>query len=126
MKRGIKELAVLVAGLALTAGPGLAAPKATNAATPTNHTVSAAVARKAALAAVRGKASTPKLENEEGKMQYAVFVRHGSALYEVMVDAHTGKVTSKEKTSDAEERREAAAEARAKSGAHTTARHPAK
>jgi hypothetical protein len=60
------------------------------------------------LGAVVGKA---KLENEEGKWQYAVNIRTKKSLMEVMVDARTGKIASAEKTSKAEEAAEAKADA---------------
>ena len=51
------------------------------------------------------------LENEDGSWQYAVNVRSGKVLREVMVNAKTGKIASVEVTSKAEEKREAQAEA---------------
>lgn len=51
------------------------------------------------------------LENEEGSWQYAVNVRSGKVLREVMVNAKTGKIASVEVTSKAEEKQEAQAEA---------------
>jgi VCBS repeat-containing protein len=77
-----------------------------------HSSVSAEQAKAAALkkypGTVEGKIA---LENEDGKWQYAVNVRSGKTLREVMVDAHTGKIASVEVTTKAEEAREAKAEA---------------
>lgn len=51
------------------------------------------------------------LEDEDGKWQYAVNVRSGRTLREVMVDANTGKIASVEVTTKAEEAQEQKAEA---------------
>lgn len=50
------------------------------------------------------------LENEEGSWQYAVNVRSGKVLREVMVDAKTGKIANVEVTSKSEEAKEQKAE----------------
>src|SRR5437879_6542719 len=74
--------------------------------------VTIAQAEAAALKKYHGKVEgKTKLENEGGKWQYAVNVRSGKTLHEVMVDAKTGKIASAEVTTKAEEAREAAAEA---------------
>ena len=50
------------------------------------------------------------LEDEEGAWQYAVNIRSGKVLREVMVSAMTGKIANMEVTSKAEEARESKAE----------------
>lgn len=76
-------------------------------------------ARKAALARYKGTVvGKVLLENEEGKWQYAVNVRSGKTLREVMVDARTGKIDSVEVTSAREEAAEAKAEKAQKAGKH--------
>ncbi len=75
--------------------------------------VSVSAARKAATKSVHGRVKSVKLENEEGKQQYAVMVKDAKGLHEVMVDAHTGQVASQETVTVAEEARENAAEAKA-------------
>ena len=73
--------------------------------------ISSAQAQKAALAKYHGSVvGKVELENEEGKWQYAVNVRSGKILREVMVDANSGKIASVEVTSAKEERAEAKAE----------------
>jgi hypothetical protein len=59
---------------------------------------------------VEGKVA---LENEEGSWQYAVNVRSGKTLREVMVNATTGKIANVEVTTKAEETREQKAEMKA-------------
>lgn len=69
-------------------------------------------ARAAALKKYPGKVEGKiKLENEEGSWQYAVNVRSGKILREVMVNANTGKIANVEVTTKAEEEKEAKAEA---------------
>ena len=48
------------------------------------------------------------LENEDGKWEFAVTIKAGKKLKEVMVDANTGKIASVEVTTAKEESREAA------------------
>lgn len=67
-----------------------------------------AVALKKYSGKIEGKIN---LENEDGAWQYAVNVRSGKTLREVMVNAMTGKIASVEVTSKAEEAREAKADA---------------
>ncbi len=70
--------------------------------------ITAAQARATALKKYPGHVEGKvKLENEDGSWQYSVMIRSGKTLREVMVDAHTGKIASVEKTSKAEEQREA-------------------
>jgi len=57
-----------------------------------------------------------ELENEEGSWQYAVNVRSGKTLREVMVSATTGKIANVEVTTAKEEAREKAAEKKKKGG----------
>lgn len=75
--------------------------------------ITPAQAKAAAVHKIPGKAQSAKYEFEDGRWQYAVLVQKGSALYEVEVNAQTGVVTDTEKTSAAEERSEAAADAKA-------------
>jgi len=78
------------------------------------HKITADQARVVVLKKYPGKVvGKIALENEDGKMQYAVNVRSGKKLREVMVDANSGKIASVEVTTKAEEAKEAAAEARA-------------
>jgi hypothetical protein len=73
--------------------------------------ITVAQAKKAALSKYHGKlVGKVPLENEDGKWQYAVTVRTGGVLREVMVDATTGKIASVEITTAREEAKEAAAE----------------
>jgi hypothetical protein len=85
--------------------------------------VGVAIARRSALRSVPGHVLSTKLENEDGKMQYAVMIKDKKSMHEVMVDAHTGKVVSQEKVTAAEEAREAAAEARAAYSKHLAPKH---
>lgn len=71
-----------------------------------------AIALKKYPGKVEGKVA---LENEEGSWQYAVNIRSGKVLREVMVNARTGKIASVEVTTKAEEAREKKVEARAAS-----------
>jgi uncharacterized membrane protein YkoI len=72
--------------------------------------VSASQAKKTALAQYPGKVvGKIKLENEDGAWEYAVNVRSGSVMHEVMVDANTNTVASEEVTTPAEEAAEAKA-----------------
>lgn len=73
--------------------------------------ISASQARKTALAKYHGKVvGKVALENEDGKWEYAVNVKSGAVLREVMVDANTNNIASVEVTSAAEEAAEAKAE----------------
>src|SRR5437868_920108 len=73
--------------------------------------MTAAQAIKAALKKYHGKVvGRVPLENEEGKWEYAVTIRSGKKLREVMVNADTGKIDSVEVTTTKEEAKEAAAE----------------
>lgn len=80
------------------------------------HRISARQAEAAALRRVHGTASGAKYELEDGRWQYAVIVHRGGAMYEVQVDAHSGKVLDVERTSASEERGEAAADQKAAHG----------
>jgi hypothetical protein len=72
-------------------------------------------ARSAALAKYPGKVvGKIALENEDGKWQYAVNIRSGRKLREVMVDANTGKIANVEVTTAKEEAKEKAAEEKTK------------
>lgn len=75
------------------------------------HRVSPGKAAQIALRKFHGKLiKTPHLEHEDGRWQYEVLVRAGAKMLEVNVDAESGKIASVEKTSAAEEAREAKAE----------------
>ena len=74
--------------------------------------VGGAAARRAARHSVHGRVLSSKLENEDGKLQYAVIVRKGRTLHEVAVDAHTGRVLAQEVVTAAEEAKEAAEDAK--------------
>lgn len=77
--------------------------------------ISAAQAQRAALAKFHGSVvGKVELENEDGKWQYAVVVKSGKVMHEVMVDANTGKIGNVEVVTPAEEAKEKAAEAKAK------------
>lgn len=76
--------------------------------------ITPAQAKAAALKNIPGKATAAKYEFENGHWQYAVTVVGKAAqMYEVEVNAATGKVTDTEKTSAAEEASEAAADKKA-------------
>lgn len=68
----------------------------------------AAVLRKYKSGKIHGKTA---LENEDGKWQYAVMVRAGGKMHEVMVDARNGKIASEEVVTAKEEAAENRAEA---------------
>jgi uncharacterized membrane protein YkoI len=70
--------------------------------------ITATQAKAAALSRISGKALSAKYEFEDGHWQYAVLVQQGRALYEVEVNAQTGRVTDSERTTPEEERSEAA------------------
>ncbi len=74
-----------------------------------------AVALKKYPGKVEGKIA---LEDEEGSWQYAVNVRAGKTLREVMVNATTGKIANVEVTTKAEETKEQKAEMKAAHKAH--------
>lgn len=77
--------------------------------TPPKTKLTAAQATKIALKKYHGKlVGKVPLENEEGQWQYAVSIRIGKKLNEVMVDANTGKIASVEVTTAKEEAKEAA------------------
>lgn len=116
----MRKTALFVALSALVASAACAKPAAKKAPVAPHARITAAQATKAALAKYHGKVvGKVALENEDGKWQYAVNVRSGKTLREVMVDANTGKIASVEVTTPGEEAKEAAAEkkAAAKKGA---------
>jgi hypothetical protein len=77
--------------------------------------ITAAQATKAALAKYHGTTvGKVELENEDGKWQYAVIIRSGKKMREVMVDANTGKIANVEVVTAGEEAKEKAAEAKQK------------
>lgn len=65
---------------------------------------------------IQGKSA---LEHEDGKWQYAVIVKVGGKMHEVMVDANTGKIASEETVTPKEEAAEKKAEEAAKKGGKT-------
>jgi len=73
----------------------------------------AAVLKKYKSGKVQGKSA---LEKEDGKWQYAVMVKVGGKMHEVMVDANTGKIASEETVTAKEEAAEKKAEEAAKKG----------
>ena len=78
------------------------------------HMITAGKARAIALKKYHGKViGKIALENEDGKMEYAVNVKSGKVLREIMVDASTGKIANVEITTKAEEAKELAAEKKA-------------
>lgn len=72
---------------------------------------------------IQGKTA---LENEDGKMQYAVMVKAGGKMHEVMVNANTGKIESEEAVTPQEEAAEKKAEMAKKSGKMTKSAKPVK
>ncbi len=95
---------MLTLGLVLAAGFSSAAASAAAQITP-------AQAEAAAVKKIPGTAQSARYELEDGRWQYAVVVvDHAKRMYEVEVNAATGKVTDTEKTSPAEEASEAAAD----------------
>jgi len=85
--------------------------------------IGAAAARRSATRSVPGHVLSTKLENEDGKMQYAVMIKGRKAMHEVMVDAHTGRVASQEKVTAGEEAREAAEEAHGSHSGRSAHKH---
>ncbi len=76
--------------------------------------ISAAQAKAVALKKYPGKVEGKiALEDEEGSWQYAVNIRAGKTLREVMVNATTGKIANVEVTTKAEEASEQKAELKA-------------
>ena len=92
--------------------------------------ITAAQAEVAALKKIPGKAQSAKYEFEDGHWQYAVIVTNRKGqMYEVEVNSTTGRVTDTERTSAAEEAREAAADKKAamkKTSGYSTARGASK
>ncbi len=80
-----------------------------------------AIALKKYPGTVEGKIN---LENEDGSWQYAVNIRSGKTLREVMVSASSGKIASMEVTTKAEEAKELKAETAKPKTTHTTAKSP--
>ena len=94
---------VLAVSAALIGGTAFAAAR-----------ITPAQAEAAAVKKIPGKAQSAKYEFEDGHWQYAVVVvDKAKRMYEVEVNAATGKVTDTEKTSAAEEASEAAADKKA-------------
>ena len=101
-------LVAVVAALAIAAAAGAQNVKKSA------HMITAGKARAIALKKFHGKVMGKiALENEDGKMEYAVNVKSGKILREIMVDANTGKIANVEITTKAEEAKEAAAEKKA-------------
>ncbi len=108
----MKKLSLtLIAVLAALAIAGTAGAQKTHKTHATKYRISAKQAGVIAIKKYHGKIiGKIALENEEGKMQYAVNVKTGKTLREVMVGANSGKVENVEVTTKAEEAKEAAAE----------------
>jgi uncharacterized membrane protein YkoI len=84
---------------------------------PAHHKITAQQAQAVALKKYHGKVvGKVELENEDGKWQYAVNIRSGKTLREVMVGADSGKIESVEVTTPKEEAREKAAKTKKKGG----------
>src|SRR5947209_3060467 len=103
---------IALGSLALTALAALGSP-AVRAAQAHKARLTARQAEKVALrkyksGKLQGKTA---LENEDGKWQYAVMVKAGGKLHEVMVNANTGKIESEEKVTPKEEAAEKSGEA---------------
>ncbi len=117
MKLKTQFMAPLRAGAVLLALAGAASVGVSQAqTTPVKAKFHAKISKKQAkrtvLAQFPGKiVGKIALENEDGVMQYAVNVRSGKILREVMVDATTGKIADIEVTTDAKESAENKAEA---------------
>lgn len=111
LKASLRAGAVLLALTGMVASKGL--PAQAKSATATFHAkISKKQASRTVLARYPGKVvGKIALENEEGKMQYAVNVRSGKVLREVMVDATTGAIVDVEVTDTAKESAENKAEA---------------
>jgi len=101
----------LLALFGVGSGPVKAGP-------PPKTKLTAAKAEAAALKKYKGGKIQSKtvLENEEGKWQYAVMVKAGGKLHEVMVNANTGKIDSEETVTAKEEAAEKKAEKAVKKG----------
>ena len=83
-------------------------------AAPPKPRITAAQAEAAAVKKIPGKAQSAKYEFEDGRWQYAVIVTDKKGqMYEVEVSSTTGKVLDSERTSAAEEAKEAAADKKA-------------
>jgi len=86
-------------------------------------------ARKVALAQVPGgKVASHELERENGKLLYSYDIKSAgkSGVDEVQIDAITGAVLSNKHETPAEEKKEAAAEAKGKPAAKHAAKAPTK
>lgn len=98
----------LVAALAAT----LALPATLAAhASPPKAKITPQQAAAAATKRIHGQALATKYEFEDGRWQYAVTVKNTKGeLYEAEVNSVTGRVTATERTTPAEEAKEAAAD----------------
>jgi hypothetical protein len=114
----------LLGGLSVLAlCAGVLCPATTAQAQSAHARITADQAKAAALKKYPGKVEGKiNLEDEEGSWQYAVNIRSGKTLREVMVDARTGKIANVEVTSKAEEAREQKAEADKKAHSHPHAK----
>ncbi|BDI33676.1 hypothetical protein CCAX7_57270 [Capsulimonas corticalis] len=114
------ETSKMIRGLQAAVALAAFGLSAAGAATPPKPKITSAQAEAAAVRKVPGKAMSSKYEFEDGRWQYAVIVKGKDGLYEVEVSSSTGKVLDQEKTSAAEESKEAAADKAA------AAKHPVK
>ena len=109
---------VICAGIAALIGSGTSPLKAdqTHKAKLSPSKAEAVALKKYKGGKIQGKTV---LENEEGKWEYAVMVKIGGKMHEVMVNADSGKIDSEEAVTAKEEATEQKAEATAK-------KHPGK
>ncbi len=93
---------------------------------PGSHKINSTQARRIALKAYPGTVvGRAKQENEGGKLQYAVNVKSGKTLREIMVGVESGKIEKVEVTTPAQEKAEMKAETKmaTKTKPHTMASH---
>ena len=77
-------------------------------AAPPKPKISVKQAETAALKKFPGKIISSQYEHEDGRWQYAVVIQTKKGMYEVEVSSANGRILDSERTSAAEERREAA------------------
>jgi hypothetical protein len=100
-----------MSALCATAFAGAAQAQTAKTTTPPKAKVSAKQAEAVAAKKIGGKVVSSKYEFEDNRWQYAVVVRDAKGqLYEVEVNSTTAKVMDTEKTSAAEEAKEATAD----------------
>lgn len=115
--RGVIAALVLLSG-SIVAGQAGAQTAAKSGGTPPTPKVSAKQAAAAAVKKIGGKALSTKYEFEDNRWQYAVIVKNKAGqMYEVEVNSTTAAIIATEKTSPAEEAKEAAADKKKAAGA---------